>query len=88
MKGAWHSARTTTTEWPEEKGIPGVHLECTDGIVEWTAMNLFGDTVQVIPTISNTKKMKHSMHEGQEQEAGATTGVHTEIFPEGSNSRN
>ena len=58
MKGTWHSARTTNTEWPEEKGIPGVYLEYTDGIVEWTAMDIFGDTVQVIPT--TTKKMKHN----------------------------
>ena len=43
VKGTWHSARTMDTKWPEEKGIPGVCLEYTDGIVEWTAMNLFGD---------------------------------------------
>ena len=34
VKGTWHSARTTDTEWPEEKGISGVYLEYTNGIVE------------------------------------------------------
>ena len=58
VKGTWHSARTTNTEWPKGKGIPGVYLVNIDGIVEWTAMDLFGSTVQIIPTMP--KKVKHS----------------------------
>ena len=58
VKGTWRSARTRSMEWTEEKGIPGVYLEYTDGIVEWTAMDLFGDTVQIIP--NKTKKMRHN----------------------------
>ena len=77
VKGTWHSARTTNMEWPEEKGIPGVYLEYTDGVVEWTAMDLFGDTVQIIPT--KTKKMKHNQKNKKRKQDQAPG--YTETFP-------
>ena len=79
VKGTWHSARTANTEWPKEQGIPGVYLEYTDGIVEWTAMDLFGDTIQIIPTM--TKKMKHNTKD--KKETGSGTGIYRNI-PRGS----
>ena len=80
MKGTRHSARTTTTEWPDEKGIPGVylHVEYTDGIVEWTAMDLFGDTVQIIP--AKTKKMRHNTRSRKRKQDQSLE--YTERFPE------
>ena len=78
VMGTWHSARTTTTEWPEEKGIPGVYLEYTDGIVEWTAMDLFGDTIQIIP--ATTKKMRHNKKSRKRKQDQALE--YTEAFPE------
>ena len=80
VKGTWHSARTTTTEWPEEKGIPGVYLEYTDGIVEWTAMDLFGDTVQVIMIPANTKKTRRNTKSRKRKQEQPPE--YTEIFPE------
>ena len=80
VKGTWHSARTTDTEWPEEKRIPGIYLEYTDGVhvVEWTAMDLFGDTVQMIP--AKTKKMKHNRKNKKRKHEQAPG--YTETFPE------
>ena len=78
VKGTWHSAGTTNTEWPEEKGIPGVYLEYTDGIVEWTAMDLFGDTVQLIPP--KTKRMRHNTRDKKRKQDQALE--YTETFPE------
>ena len=79
VKGTWHSARATNTEWPEEKFIPGVYLEYTDGIVEWTAMDLFGDTVQIIPP--KTEMMKHNRKDKKRKQDQALE--YAETFPEG-----
>ena len=78
VKGTWHSARATNAEWPEEKGVPGVYLEYTDGIVEWTAMGLFGDTMQII--LPKTKRMKHNRKDKKRKQDQALE--YTETFPE------
>ena len=54
-----------------------VCLEYTDGIVEWTAMDLFGDTLQMIP--KTTKKMKHTTKNKKKKHEHAP--AYTETFP-------
>ena len=78
VKGTWHSTRTANTEWPTKKGIPRVYLEYTDGIVEWTAMDLIRDTIQMLPT--TTKKMKHNTKCRKRKQDHALE--YTKTFPE------
>ena len=76
VKGTWYPATTTTMEWPEDKGIPGIYLKYEDGTEEWAAMDLFGDTIERITPITQgallekkKRKRKHLIIE------------HTERFP-------
>ena len=54
-----------------------MYLEYTDGIVEWTATDLFEDTVEMIP--KTTKKMKHNTKNKKSKHEQAPT--YTETFP-------
>jgi hypothetical protein len=68
VPGTWHPATVSTMEWPDDKGEPGLYLRYTDGMGEWTAISLFGDTVVAV---ESTKKMGCDLvrPQGQKEEA-------------------
>ena len=61
VPGTWHPATVSTMEWPDGKGEPGLYLRYNasihvmDGMEEWTAISLFGDTVV---EVESTKKIR------------------------------
>ena len=76
VPGTWHPAIVSDMEWPDDKGEPGLYLKyATDGLEEWTAMSLFGDTVLPIET---TKKMRHNVKDRKRKQDCVE---YTEQFP-------
>ena len=76
VPGTWHPATVSNMEWPEDKGEPGLYLKyAADGLEEWTAMSLFGDTVLPIET---TKKMKPNVNDRKRKQDCVE---YTEQFP-------
>ena len=71
VPGTWHPATAPTMRWPGGKGGPGLCLRCTDGVKEWAAISLFGDTVVLV---ESTKKMRCSTKDkkGKQGVAGGT----------------
>ena len=46
IRGDWHPATTTTYEWTQDQGMPGMYVRYDeDGSEDWNAMSLFGDTI-------------------------------------------
>ena len=76
VPGTWHPATVTTMEWPDDKGEPGLYLRYTDGMEEWTAISLFGDTVV---EIESTKKVRRSAKDKKRKQGAAGS---TDKFPE------
>jgi hypothetical protein len=50
---------TTTYEWPENQGMPGVYVRYDeDGMEEWNALSLFGDIILAV----NPRRAKRGRH--------------------------
>ena len=48
-QGMWHAGKVTELSWPEEKGTPGAYIRyLEDGVEEWHAMPLFGESVELL----------------------------------------
>ena len=76
VPGTWHPATVSTMEWPGNKGESGLYLRYTDGMEEWTAISLFGDTVV---EVESTKKMRRSAKDKKRKQGAAES---TDKFPE------